>query len=147
MAIPDLPATETTASAAGGNPVPGGHGPYLRARTLSLPDAPGASGGRHHLILVPGKTPGHSPPAPIPTLGGSSPSLPYLSPSPGLPGGIIPYPSDSRPALRPAPLSLLFLSALLPRTATSRPACPSRSPPRSTRSRTFSEHSGHGGHS
>lgn len=55
MAIPDLPATETTASAAGGNPVPGGHGPYLRARTLSLPDAPGASGGRHHLILVPGQ--------------------------------------------------------------------------------------------
>ncbi|XP_037595542.1 transmembrane protein 107 isoform X5 [Cebus imitator] len=65
----ELPASETAA------PVPEGHGPGLRARTFSLSDAPGASGGRHHLILVP---------------------------------------------------------------ATSRPACLSGSPPRSTRRRTFS---------
>ncbi|XP_017387006.1 transmembrane protein 107 isoform X2 [Cebus imitator] len=45
----ELPASETAA------PVPEGHGPGLRARTFSLSDAPGASGGRHHLILVPGQ--------------------------------------------------------------------------------------------
>lgn len=54
MALSELPALETTASAPGGALTPGSHGPDLGARALSLPDAPGASGGRHHLILVPG---------------------------------------------------------------------------------------------
>ncbi|EAW90084.1 transmembrane protein 107, isoform CRA_b, partial [Homo sapiens] len=47
VAVSELPASETAAL------VPEGHGPGLRACALSLPDAPGASGGRHHLILVP----------------------------------------------------------------------------------------------
>lgn len=55
MALSELPALETTASAPGGALTPGSHGPDLGARALSLPDAPGASGGRHHLILVPGQ--------------------------------------------------------------------------------------------
>nr|XP_023509506.1 transmembrane protein 107 isoform X1 [Equus caballus] len=53
VAIPELPAPETTASAPGSASAAGGHGPDLRTRAFSLPDAPGASGGRHHLILVP----------------------------------------------------------------------------------------------
>lgn len=89
VAILDFPALETTAfapsgapaSAPGGAPASGGHGPDLRARALSLPDAPGASGGRHHLILVPGKTYSHPPPACIPTSGWSQPN-PASSPGP-----------------------------------------------------------------
>lgn len=55
VAIPELPALETKASAPGGALTSGSHGPDLGACALSLPDAPGASGGRHHLILVPGQ--------------------------------------------------------------------------------------------
>lgn len=133
VAIPDLPALETTAFAPGGAPASGGHGPDLRARAFSLPDAPGASGGRHHFILVPGKTDHHPPPACIPTSGWSQPN-PASSPGP-----------DSVGSSRPSFTLFSHCPALLSRTATSRPACLSRSPPRSMRSRTFSEHLGQGG--
>lgn len=76
-AIPELPALEAAASAPGGAPAAGGHGPDLGARAHSFPDASGASGGRHHLVLVPGKTYDHPPPARIPW------SLPNPAPSPG----------------------------------------------------------------
>lgn len=130
-ASPGLLAPGTTASAPGGAPAPGGHGPDHRTRALSLPDAPGASGGRHHLILVPGKTL----PPPLPPRGSSNPA-------PLRPRGLTR--SGPRFPRRP-PLSLLFLCDLLPRTATSRPAFLSRSPARNMRNRTFSEHLGPGG--
>lgn len=136
VAIPELPALETTASAPGGPLTPGGYGPDLGARALSLPDAPGASGGRHHFILVPGKTHGHPPPAAIHTSGWSQPNR-SLSPGPDSIGSCHPPPTT--------PLSLLFLCDLLSRTATSRPACLPRLPRRNMRSRTFSEHLGRGG--
>lgn len=74
VAIPELLALETTASAPGGASIPGGHGPDHGTRALSLPDAPGASGGRHHLILVPGKT--LLPPFPPRGSSNSTPLLP-----------------------------------------------------------------------
>ena len=103
VAVPEPPALETTASAPDGAPASGGHGQDLWTRALSFPDAPGASGGRHHLILVPGKTPDHPPPR-IPTLGCSQANSPS-SPGPDPVGSSHPPP--------PSPLSLFFLSARL----------------------------------
>uniref|UniRef100_A0AC11E451 Transmembrane protein 107 n=1 Tax=Ovis aries TaxID=9940 RepID=A0AC11E451_SHEEP len=67
----------------------------------------------------------------LPIWGGPSPTPPFLS------RGLTRWglPISSRQTL----FQLLFLSALLPRTATSRPACLSDSPLKSMRSRTFSE--------
>ena len=73
-----------------------------------------------------------------------------------VPAPLRPFPRALRGRVFPSPLGpqgcpaalpsfIFFLSAPLPRTATSTPACLSRSPPRSTRSRTFSEHWGQGG--
>lgn len=131
VAIPELLALETTASAPGGAPIPGSHGLDHRTRALSLPDAPGASGGRHHLILVPGKTL----PPPFPPRGSSHPT-------PLLPHGLTRL---GPPIPRRPPISLLFLCDLLSRTATSMPAFLSRSPARNMRNRTSSEHLGPGG--
>lgn len=103
VAVPEPLAPETTASAPGGVPASRGHGPDLRTGALSFPDALGASSGRHHLILVPGKTNDHLPPVRIPTLGCSQ-ANPASSPGPDPVG-------SSHPRL--PPLSLFFLSARL----------------------------------
>lgn len=103
VAVSELPASETAAL------VPKGHGPGLRACALSLPDAPGASGCRHHLILVPGKIHGCPPSAPIPI---SESSPPHPAPLPvSYPLGFSRVPPP--PGL-PSSLPLFHFSSSLP---------------------------------